>query len=125
MFQGLFFEAAKPTEIGENVIFDMFMALQVPESCNPLETVRKVFARQLSQEERFFGVKSGEPDLRAFIVVRAALPERQPFRAHVFLVHLFSRPNTESDVRLRRKKSALLNCSLGMPKIVRYAFIPF
>ena len=87
MFRGLFFEAAKPTEIGKIVIFDMFMALQVAESCNPLETVRKVFARQLSQEERFFGVEGGEPDPRAFIVVWAALPERQPFRAHVFLIH--------------------------------------
>ena len=47
----LFFETAEPTEVGEIVIFDVFMALQVAESCNPLETVRKVFARQLSQEE--------------------------------------------------------------------------
>ena len=51
MFRSLLFEAAKPTEIGKIVIFDMFMALQVTKACNPLETVRKVFARQLSQEE--------------------------------------------------------------------------
>ena len=51
MIRCLFFKAAEPTEIGKIVIFDVFMALQVAESCNPLDTVRKVFARQLSQEE--------------------------------------------------------------------------
>ena len=34
----LFFETAEPTEVGEIVIFDVFMALQVAESRNPLET---------------------------------------------------------------------------------------
>ena len=61
------------------------MALQVAESRNPLETARKVFARQLLEEERFLGVKSGEPDPRAFVVVRTTFPERRPFRAHVFV----------------------------------------
>ena len=62
VFRYYFFEATEPAEVGEIVIFDVFMALQVAESCNPLETARKVFTRQLSKEERFLGVESGEPD---------------------------------------------------------------
>ena len=45
MLRCLFFETIEPTEVGEIVIFDMFMALQVTKSRNPLKTARKVFAR--------------------------------------------------------------------------------
>ena len=83
------------------MIFDVFVALQVAKACNPLETARKVLARQLSETERVFGVERGEPYPRAFVVIWAIFPERQPFGAHVFVVHLFSRANTESNVRLR------------------------
>ena len=111
-------ETTESTRVGEIVIFDVFVALQVTEARNPLETVRKVLARQLPKTERVFGVESGEPDPRAFVVVRTALPERQPLRAHVFVIHLFPRANTESDVRLRGKKSALFG------QFIR-AFIPW
>ena len=119
-------ETTESTRVGEIVIFDVFVALQVTEARNPLETVRKVLARQLPKTERIFGVESGEPDPRVFIVVLAALPERQPFRAHVFLIHLFTRPNTKSDVILRRKKGALFGQFVRafIPRIANMGFNP-
>ena len=89
------------------MIFDVFVALQVAKACNPLETARKVLARQLPKTERILGVERGEPNPRAFVVIWAIFPERQPLGAHVFVIHLFSRANTESDVRLRGKKSTV------------------
>ena len=79
----------------------MFVTLQVAETCNPLETARKVLARQLPKAERILGIERGEPNPRAFVVLWAIFPERQPLGTHVFVIHLFSRANTESNVRLR------------------------
>ena len=103
----LLIEATESTRVGKIVIFDVFVALQVTETCNPLETARKVLAGQLSKAERILGIERGEPDPRTFVVLRAIFPERQPLRTHVFVIHLFSRANTESNVRLRGKKSTL------------------
>ena len=45
MLWSFFVETTESARVGEIVIFDMFVALQVTKACYPLKTVRKIFAR--------------------------------------------------------------------------------